>query len=299
MSSPRILVTGATGFIGAAAAHALAARGHDVHGVTAAGRPGPDGVAMHRLDLLDGAAVAALLHRLRPSHLLHAAWDVTHGTYWTAPSNLTWLAAGAELLRDFLAAGGVRALGVGTCAEYAWDTDRYVENATRLAPATPYGGCKLALCGAFAAAGRLGASTAWARLFFPYGRGDAPRRFLPELRASLVAGRLVATTEGTQRRDFIHIEDVAGALAALLLSPVTGPVNIGTGEGVALREVALELAAALGADPALLGFGALPVRPGDPPSLVADVARLRSEVGFTPRTHWRDGVRRFARDAAA
>jgi nucleoside-diphosphate-sugar epimerase len=291
---PRILVTGATGFIGAAAARALAMAGHGVHGVSASGRAGPPGVTMHRADLLDDTATAALLRRLRPSHLLHVAWDVTHGAYWTAAANFTWLAAGARLLRDFLAEGGQRAVGVGTCAEYSWDHALYTEHATPRAPATPYGRCKLAMGEAFAAAGLMGASTAWARLFFPYGPGDGAQRFLPALRRSLIAGEPIATTAGTQIRDFIHVEDVAGALAAVLLSPVTGPVNIGTGEGVTLRDIALELADALGADPTLLQFGALPIRAGDTPSLVADVARLRGEVGFTATTPWRSGVRRFA-----
>jgi len=117
----RVLVTGATGFIGAAAARALLALGAEVHGTSAAGRAGPADVVMHRCDLLDDAATAALLGRLRPTHLLHAAWDVTHGAYWTSPANLDWLAATARLLRGFAAGGGRRAVGVGSCAEYAWD----------------------------------------------------------------------------------------------------------------------------------------------------------------------------------
>lgn len=300
MSSPRIIVTGATGFVGAAAARALVATGAEVHGVSASGRAGPAGVAMHQTDLLDDKAAAALIAQLRPTHLLHAAWDVAHGAYWTSSVNLTWLAAGTRLLREFLAAGGTRAVGVGTCAEYAWDVDCYSERGSSLCSATPYGHCKLAMGEAFAAANLMGAptraSTAWARLFFPYGPGDGPQRFLPSLRRSLAAGKPIAITFGTQVRDFIHVEDVGGALAALLTSSVTGPVNIGAGEGVALRDVALELADALGADVELLRFGALPIRPGDPPSLVADVARLCSEVGFTPRIPWRQGMRRFAHE---
>ncbi len=271
--------------------------GAEVHGVTASGRAGPPGVTMHVADLLDPAATAALLRRLRPTHLLHIAWDVTHGAYWTSPANLDWLAAGARLLREFLDAGGQRAVGLGTCAEYAWEGAIYSESTTRLVPATAYGRCKRAMGEAFAAAGLMGASTAWARLFFPYGPGDGPKRFLPELRRALRAGEAVDTTAGTQVRDFIHVDDVARALAALLHSPVTGPVNIANGQGVALRDVALELAASLCAEPSLLRFGALPIRPGDPPSLVADVTRLRDEVGFSPRVSWREGVRHFAREA--
>ena len=288
------LVTGATGFIGAAAASALAGSGAAVHGVSASGRPGPAGVAMHRCDLLAEEEVAALIARVSPTHLIHCAWDVSHGSYWTAPANLAWLASGARLLQLFLASGGQRAVGVGTCAEYAWTEAIYTEGRSVTAPTTPYGRCKLALCEAHEAARLMGASTAWARLFFPYGSGDGEARFLPSLVRSLRDGRHFDTSPGTQRRDFIHIDDVGGALAALARSQVTGPVNIGTGIAPALRDVALEAARALGAEPGLLRFGALPLREGDPAALVADVARLRDEVGFVPRIGWQQGVARFA-----
>lgn len=290
MSGQTFLVTGASGFIGSAVARALVADGFEVHGVSAGGRPGPEGVVMHRCDLLAEGQAAALAAGIRATHLIHCAWDVTHGVYWTAPANLTWLAAGARLLQMFLAAGGKRAVGVGTCAEYAWTAATYREGDTALHPATPYGLCKLALGEAYEAARLMGASTAWARLFFPYGPGDGEARFLPSLLRSLRAGRPFPSTSGLQRRDFIHVEDVGLALSALARSEVSGPVNIGTGEGPSLREVALEAARAMGADPGLLRFGDLPQREGDPPSLIADVTRLRQEVGFAPRIPWRQGV---------
>ena len=294
MARESVLVTGATGFIGAAAAQALLRRGCEVHGVSASGRPGPEGVRMHRCDLLAETEAAALLRRLRPARLVHAAWDVTHGAYWSAPANLDWLASGVRLLQEFLAAGGRRAVGVGTCAEYGWTQASYAEATAPRDPATVYGRCKLALGEAFEAARIMGASTAWARLFFPYGPGDGASRFLPSLVRTLRAGLPFDTTAGLQRRDFVHVDDVGEALAALALCEVGGAVNIGTGEAPSLREVALEAAGALGADPALLRFGALPAREGDPAMLVADVTRLRGEVGYAPTIGWRDGVARFA-----
>lgn len=294
MADERFLLTGATGFVGAAVLRLLLDSGAEVHGVSAKGRPGPVGARMHRCDLLDERAVTPLLNAVRPTHLIHCAWDVSHGAYWTASANLAWLAAGVTLLRSFLAAGGQRAVGVGTCAEYAWTAETYTEGYSITAPATPYGRCKLALYEAHEAARLMGASTAWARLFFPYGPGDGEARFLPSLVRSLRAGKPFDTTSGTQRRDFIHIEDVAGGLVALARSSVTGAVNLGTGTGPSLREVALEAARALRVDPALLRFGALPPREGDPASLLADVYRLQVEVGYAPRVGWQEGVARFA-----
>ena len=298
-AADRVLVTGATGFIGAAAARALVAMGAAVHGTSSSGRAGPDGLTMHRCDLLDDTATAQLLARLRPTHLLHAAWDVTHGAYWTSPANLDWLAASARLLRAFLAAGGRRAVGVGSCAEYAWTGETCVEGLTALAPATVYGRCKLATAEAFAATGMLGGTTAWARLFFPYGPGDGAQRFIPSMLERLRQGQPFDTTQGLQIRDFIHVDDVGQALARLTAATLAGAVNIGSGKGVALRDVALRLATALGADPALLRFGALPERPGDPGRLVADIGRLRGALDFAPAVSWQDGIQGVVSAAAS
>lgn len=288
------LVTGCTGFIGGAIARALVAAGHEVHGVGRAGTTGPAGVTMHACDLLDDAAVETTLEAVRPTHLVHAAWDVTHNVYWTSPANLAWLAASVRLLDAFRRAEGQRIVGVGTCAEYAVTPDPCHETASKLDPATPYGRCKYALFEAFQAAGQMGLSTAWGRLFFPYGTGDGERRFLPSLRRALVAGNPFDMSPGTQLLDFIHIGDVGAAFAQLAASRVAGAVNIASGEGIALREVALCAAAALGRDPAILRFGALPMRATDPIALVADVTRLREEVGFRPRVPWRQGISCFA-----
>lgn len=277
----RVLLTGAGGFIGRACIPPLQRLGFEVHAVARQPRPWPAGVTGWQLDLLDAAAVRGLLARLRPSHLLHAAWDVTHGAFWTTPANLAWLAAGVQLLEAFREAGGQRALGVGTCAEYGWTVPRLAEENGPSAAATPYGRCKRALGDAFAAAAGLGLSTAWGRLFFPYGPGDGPQRLVPALMAALAAGRRFPTTAGTQVRDFIHVRDVGAALAATLASPVQGAVNIGSGQGVALRQVIALVAEAMG-QPELVDYGALPIRPGDPPELVAVLHRLTEEVGFVP-----------------
>ena len=78
-------------------------------------------------------------------------------------------------------------------------------------------------------------------------------------------------------------------MAAVLLSDVTGPLNIACGEGTALIEIATELARQLGGE-ALLRPGALPTRPKDPPYLVGANMRLRTEVGFSPRIPLSEGL---------
>lgn len=285
----RILLTGATGFIGRPVLTRLQAAGHDVHAISTRARPAGAGVTWHHADLLGRADVVA---DVGPEVLLHLAWYVEPGRYWTAPENIRWVEASLALLRAFAAAGGRRAVIAGTSAEYDWRApgERCQEETTPLKPATLYGAAKHALHTAAARyAEQAGFELAWGRIFFVYGPGEPEGRLVPSVGRALLAGRPVPTTRGDQLRDFMHVEDAAAALVALAESDTTGAVNIASGDPVAVREVCDTLARLTGR-PDLLQPGALPEREGDPPRLVADVARLREEVGFVPRIALYDGL---------
>ena len=297
MSAPRrVLVTGASGFIGRHVPEPLLQRGFEVHAVTSRAAPpahAPDGVSWHRADLLDPRAHDDLLARVAPTHLLHLAWYAEHGRFWTSTENLRWSAATLELVRRFAERGGRRAVFAGSCAEYRWgDPGPCVEDITPTQPATLYGAAKNATRAILAAAApELGIELAWGRVFLLYGPDEAPGRLVASVARALVAGERAKTGDGTQVRDVLHVQDVAAAFAAILDSEVTGAVNIGSGEGRPLREVIEAIGTAAGR-PELLDIGALPPRPGDPPELVADVTRLRDEAGFVPAIDLRDGIER-------
>jgi nucleoside-diphosphate-sugar epimerase len=290
----RVLVTGASGFIGRHALAPLLERGFEVHAVMSRDAPPPGAparVRWHRADLLDAAAHGALLAAASPSHLLHLAWYAEHGRFWTSTENLRWAAATLELVRAFAERGGRRAVLAGSCAEYRWgDPGPCVEGLTPLEPATLYGTAKHATRAVLeAAAPQLGIELAWGRVFFLYGPDEAPGRLVASVARALVAGKRAPTGDGTQLRDFLHVADVAAAFAALLDSDVTGPVNIASGEARPLRDVIDAIGVAAGR-PDLLDVGALPARPGDPDELVADVTRLRDDVGFVPAIGLQGGI---------
>lgn len=277
----RVLLTGARGFVGRHAIGALLERGFAVDAVssqplTDAG----DGARWHRADLTDARATRELVARVAPTHLLHLAWYVEHGAFWSSPENDRWLAASLALLDAF---DGERAVCAGSCAEYDWSTaGPLVELTSPIHPQTPYGVAKDAL--RRAAQDRLaqrGVSFAWGRIFFLHGPGEHPDRLVPSVTRSLLAGRPARCTDGHQVRDFLHTADAARAFAALLAADVEGPVNIASGEGVSVATLVGWIGEAVGR-PKLVELGALPARPGEPERLVADVARLREEVAFTP-----------------
>ncbi len=270
----RVLLTGATGFVGRHVRAALLAAGYEV---CAIGRTDPAhaGVAFEAADLLDAASRRRAVARAGASHLLHLAWIADPGIYWRSPLNLDWAAASLDLLRCFHEAGGTRAVMAGSCAEYAWGAPRFTEGVTPCRPATLYGAAKDATRRlALAYAHESGVSAAWARLFFLYGPGERAGRLVPDAIAALRANQPFPTSAGAQTRDFLHVHDVAGALVALLGSPVAGPVNIGSGQAVAVRALLEMLAARLG-NSHCLRYGERPLPAGDPPVIEADVTRLQ------------------------
>jgi nucleoside-diphosphate-sugar epimerase len=258
----RVLITGSGGFIGRGTLEPLAERGYEVIRNTA--------------DLLEPGAPERVIAEVRPTHLLHLAWNAKPGEFWTTPENLDWVAASLRLLRAF---DGERAVFAGTCAEYEWaDQTHCVEAVTPLVPATLYGTAKHAL---HTLVERSGVSAAWGRVFFVFGPHEHPARLASSVASALVRGEPAETSAGTQVRDFLYSEDLADAFVALLDSDVEGAVNLASGDPRPIHEVVEAFGAAAGR-PDLLRIGARPSNPAEPSVLTASVDRLRDEVAWTP-----------------
>jgi nucleoside-diphosphate-sugar epimerase len=268
----RALVTGAGGFVGRFAVQALRERNFDVF---AAGRA--EG------DLLEPGTAERIVREARASHLLHLAWTTEHGRYWDDPANRDWVEATARLVDAFGQAGGRRVVFAGSCAQYEWGAeDPLSETAAPRRPVTIYGRAKQDASELVPPTGATGI------LFFPYGPGERAERLVPSVARNILAGREAPASAGSQVRDFIHVADCGAALAALLESDVAGDVNVGSGEGAAVAEIARAVARISG-DEELLRLGALPG--DDRTSVVASTARLRDEVGFVPAFTLEAGLR--------
>src|SRR2546427_1711413 len=99
----RVLVTGASGFIGRHCIPYLLEAGHEVHAAvrTPVKISGP---IWHPVDLLSPGASSRLISTVEPEALLHLVWYTAHGEYWTSSENLRWVSASLELIHASAAA---------------------------------------------------------------------------------------------------------------------------------------------------------------------------------------------------
>ncbi len=287
----KVLLTGASGFIGRHCIPFLLNRGYEVFAIYQNGVPVEcDNVHWLKMDLLDPIQVEDMLAQVKPTHLLHLAWYVAHGKFWASSLNLDWVKASLTLLNSFSKHGGKRVVATGTCFEYDLSHGTLSEETTPLKPATLYGSSKLALSivlEAFAKQSEL--SAAWARIFFLFGPHEYPKRFIPSVIRGLLRGEPVPCTHCQQVRDFLHVEDAADALVALLDSSVEGPINISSGDGVSLRSIIENIENTLQVD-GLVQFGALQPQPFEPSHLIGDAKRLQSELKWQPRWDLQKGI---------
>jgi len=218
-----VLVTGASGFIGAAVVRRLASAG--TSHVTV-GRASGD----VQVDLAVDGAADALIREVRPSRVIHLAWHADDRI--TALENLDWVGYTASLLRAAMAHGVAHVLTAGTCFEWGYLPDGPV------APRTLYGAAKLAVAQlgvGLCAAEEL--SVGHARVFYAYGPGEQQPRLMPAVGQALLAGETVETTAGLQRRDYLYVDDLADALILASARSLTGVYDVASGTSIAVREI--------------------------------------------------------------
>lgn len=249
----KVLLTGGGGFIGKHAIVPLVEKNYEILPPNS-----------QELNLLDKEQTISYIKFHKPSHLLHLAWDVTPSKYLHNPNNYDWLNSSKELLNAFRENGGERVVVAGSQFECFYDY--------------PYPDAKKKLLEFLQ---KSDFNYAWGRIYYLYGENEHPNRLVAAVINALLKKEEVKCTLGEQVRDFMYVKDVAKAFVELLDSKVTGVVDIGTGDGIKIKDLIYKIAQKLNGED-LIKLGALNYSENEIMYTVADASKLQNEVGFSP-----------------
>lgn len=314
-----ILVTGASGFIGAHACIALAQRGHIVIGLTRqSGWP-------HRVQTLDENNIANSSIRISRSNLkffqgdllnsqdlkkifqnekieivIHlAAYVVYAGQFREYDANLAHklnVEATKNLAQHAANFGCSRFVYLGTAREYG-DVHNTVTEAQPTNPVCLYGKTKLE--------GGLTVQTicsdskmalSYFRLFNTYGPLEKSAGFFPSIIKSLANGEPMSLSDGHQSKDFLFISDVVGAIIALLdrhNGPAFELLNLASGKTYTLREIGQIACKTFKADSRLLRWGEVASSDREAARFNVDLTHIKKNLNWSPVIPIEEGVRQM------
>jgi nucleoside-diphosphate-sugar epimerase len=313
LGGKRVLVTGASGFIGSHLTRRLVSEGATVHGLTSTVSsvyPARlldirDSITLHEASLDDRGAMELLADDIKPEYVFHLGAYTHVGKSWNRVDECIQvnIQGTVNLLMAVERVGFTRFLNTGTSEIYGDIEVPFREDAT-VHPISPYSVSKHAAeeyCRLFADARDL--PLVRVRPFNAYGPMQSPDRVIPEIISRAVQGQPLKMTQGTQTREFNYVEDLADGFVALATAPgIDGDLfNLGCGREVSMRDIAVTILKLMG-DPITPEFGAIPERPIEIYRMHADVTKTAERVGWRSKISLEEGLERtiaWYRDALA
>jgi len=291
----RVLVTGATGFLGSYMARHLQARGDEVVGTRFEdGRPhalsSAPGVTYETLDIRDPQAVLALVRRVEPEEVYHFAGQAYVMQSWENPwlTYETNLGGTLNLLEATRTTGGTPSIGfAGSGTEYGAPDQVPTPETAALSPQSPYALSKVAadlLCRLYFE--RYGTRILRYRIFGTTGPGklgDSSNDFASQVAAIERTGKPGVLNVGNidTKRDISDVRDAVRAMCLVVSKGKSGDAyNIARGEARSIREN-VERLVALATVPIRVEVAEERRRPLDEPVHWADVSKIR-ELGWSP-----------------
>jgi nucleoside-diphosphate-sugar epimerase len=302
VAGKRILVTGASGFLGSYVVKQLVTGGAQVFAVSSsvsAATPERlidvvDDIELLEANMRDASSLAHVVKTARPELVLHqAAFTHVGKSFSRIDENIQTNIQGTVNLLSALNGDYERFVNIGSGDVYG-DAPVPFSETGPVRPASPYAVSKYAaerFCRMFHQAYEW--PIVCLRPFNVYGPQQSPDRIIPELIISALNGHDLKMTEGRQTREFMFVEDVADVFVRSLTQPgIDGEViNISRGEEVSIRELAQTVLDLMG-NPVKALFGALENRPTEIWRMFGDNTKAKELLDWTPTTSLSDGLAR-------
>lgn len=287
-SDRRVLVTGATGFIGRAVIPRLLAEGAQVLALTTRPQRVKELWDIETADIIREAdrLLTSTISRFEPDSLLHLAWSRLPD--YSADACLSNVEASMRVIRLALIGGVSRFVGAGSCWEYG-DLQGLLSEDMTIAPRSLFAQSKSCIQEMMArAAAESGAEARWARIFYAYGPGQRETSLIPTAVKAWLAGSPPDLRDTARAIDLILVDDVAAGLATLTLREgPSGVFNLGSGSAVRVADIVEHVRGQVQAARPAVAPG--PTTSGG--AAWADIGRMRQSFGWEPHVSLTDGIR--------
>lgn len=289
LSGQRILVTGASGFLGGHLTQSLRACGAEVHAVSRTKRSdAAGGIKWWQANLADIREVESVWSAVQPAVVYHLAGDVNGAPTLDLllPTYHSLLTTTVNLLNVSARRGCQRVVLVGSLEEVD------IKDAGA-PPASPYAAAKTAASSYARMCHQLfGSPVVILRTFMTYGPGQPEWKVIPSTIGALIDGVPPRLSSGRRELDWIYIDDVVEAFVAASYEPGIEGMTLDAGSGrlTPIEDVVRHLVQLV--NPAIEPqFGELPDRP-ERPARAADTMRTLTHLKWKPRTSLEDGLMR-------
>lgn len=276
----KVLVTGINGLIGQYICEPLKELDFEIYGI------GTKDITTNKfnyikLNINNITQLENTFKKIKPEYLIHLAWDTKQG-YLDSDSNFNLLTSSINMLKYFKENGGKRVIYTGTCFEYKFK-DSKIKEYDELNPTSIYAKCKNYLREiSILYCSKYNIDLCWCRIFYMYGRNENENRLFPYIINNLKNDKKVSINHSQLEKDYIYAGDAAKILALIINSDITGIINICSGKGLKLKDLATMIADKLGKIN-LLELKKLNTE--EPLKIIGDNSRIINEVKFNNYTN--------------
>jgi UDP-glucose 4-epimerase len=291
----RVVVLGASGFLGSHTCDVLKRAGHQVVAVSRSPQNAGRLLGMG-LNVLTYEELQANIEKYTSSHWIDFSWQGVLGKDRNSPDQFKNVERVRQIANLARASKAYVYIGVGSQAEYG-PVGGAISESQHLNPTTEYGLAKVRAYETlrrsfFDSPTRL----VWVRIFSTYGPGDSDEWLIPSLVKSLVLGSQIDLTPCEQEWDYLFVRDAAEAFLALVESNTAmGEFNLGSGAVTPLRDLVIQVANLVNPSHRIV-FGGQKYREDQVMHLEADISKISEVTGWTPCTELRDGLRETVLD---